>query len=978
MTAGWREALAASLLLIVSDSALASLSAEAYFDSVTTEITSLSGAADYGRAAELAGELSLRLGAGDDWRQIQAGEYAALLEGIATLPAPARHELAEAERLQPLIQETLETEEYDRGAPLADRQLEIRMRIFGAEHLLVAESLANVSYFLIHAGDLARSEIYSRRALELMRDELGPDNPRLDHCLTSLNNLAVNHLRRDNLDTAAQLLREVIAERRHLLGDAHNRTAGSVNNLAVVYRQQGRDAELEPLLVEALATQRRLLGDAHRKTTIPMMNLGRHYGRVGRFAEGEALLREALDHRLAEYGPGTAQVAMVEHYLGDFFEQRGDFALADSLYLKVFAVYEREFGANDVGTGGILFERASLLMAQGNVEEAEGLLLDLLGRVEIKAGARSLYSMQALVALAQCRLRLGDLASSEDYLVRAAELFESARLRAGAGFERATFRDSPYSLLAAVRLLRGDEVRAWPAAERALGRALADLLISAGRRGLDAEEAATEQRLRKRLSQLESQLAAFETADSSAVSRLAFRDASLRLLDAEVEWDAFGESMAGKYPVAEGQAYDLERVQSTLDGKTALVGWLDVELREGERVAWGYVIRESGPVRWERIYNPRSRAANAPPDLELAERLRSSLRIAASWRSRVTDTGEYDHRAGELWDMIGGRLERHLRGVSNLVIVHSGLVQGIPVEALVDGEGHYLGDRFAISRVSSATVHGWLREKVGGGATEGSALLLADPPFAQSQLVDMAAGEAGDLDSDEWALLTRDALSGDGSALDRLPRIPWTRREAESLAPLFGNARVLLGPEASEESLYRMSESGELARFETIHLATHALVDVALPMRSALVLSRVGLPDPLAAAMAGGRVFDGLLRAGEIIREWEINADLVTLSACKTGLGRDVAGEGYQGLANAFLQAGARCVLVSLWRVEDRATSMLMQRFYESMTKAPAASKASALGDAKRWLREWRDAAGNQPFRHPVYWSGFVLIGDPI
>jgi CHAT domain-containing protein len=172
-----------------------------------------------------------------------------------------------------------------------------------------------------------------------------------------------------------------------------------------------------------------------------------------------------------------------------------------------------------------------------------------------------------------------------------------------------------------------------------------------------------------------------------------------------------------------------------------------------------------------------------------------------------------------------------------------------------------------------------------------------------------------------------------------------------------------------------MAQAGELKQFRTIHFATHALVDDERPENSALILSQLDLPDPLEAALAGTRIYDGRLSAAEIVREWSLDADLVTLSACETGLGQEVAGEGYIGFAHAFLQAGARALLVSLWKVEDRSTSMLMERFYGNRLQR-GQTKVEALRDAKQWLREWRDPSGRQPYAHPYYWAGFVLIGE--
>lgn len=137
------------------------------------------------------------------------------------------------------------------------------------------------------------------------------------------------------------------------------------------------------------------------------------------------------------------------------------------------------------------------------------------------------------------------------------------------------------------------------------------------------------------------------------------------------------------------------------------------------------------------------------------------------------------------------------------------------------------------------------------------------------------------------------------------------------------------------------------------------------------------LPSPLEAAIHGDRMFGGCITAGAIARDWKLDAELVTLSACETGLGCNVPDEGYVGLAQAFFQAGARSVLASLWKVDDFATCLLMRRFYENWLgrgKSPM-WKASALRDAKLWLRRWRDRDGRRPFAHPFFWAGFVLIG---
>jgi CHAT domain-containing protein len=162
---------------------------------------------------------------------------------------------------------------------------------------------------------------------------------------------------------------------------------------------------------------------------------------------------------------------------------------------------------------------------------------------------------------------------------------------------------------------------------------------------------------------------------------------------------------------------------------------------------------------------------------------------------------------------------------------------------------------------------------------------------------------------------------------------------------------------------------------------------------------------------------DGQITVEQIVRTWELDADLVVLSACESGLGRYAGGEGYLGFAQALFVKGARSLVLSQWRVDDKATALLMTRFYQNLLgQRPGLStplpKAAALDEAKRWLRGLTadeagtelagldrgtvrpllveadgpapraatsapQPAGARPYAHPYYWASFILIGDP-
>jgi hypothetical protein len=270
--------------------------------------------------------------------------------------------------------------------------------------------------------------------------------------------------------------------------------------------------------------------------------------------------------------------------------------------------------------------------------------------------------------------------------------------------------------------------------------------------------------------------------------------------------------------------------------------------------------------------------------------------------------------------------------------------------------------------------------------------------------------------TDQWLVALR------GGDDDRWDALPGTRAEAECLGKLFTgvglDSRILFDTQASEQRLYDLAKSGDLSKYRYIHLATHGSVDDRFPLRSAVILSRDALPDADKQLEAGAPIFDGRLTAEKVLRQWHLNADLVTLSDCQTALGKYERGEGYVGFAQALILAGSRSVCLSQWKVDDTATALLMGRFYENLLgkreglKGPM-GKADALAEAKAWLRglsreeasqqaarmservargkrpklppaavrdekesEGAKVQSDRPYAHPYYWAAFVLIGD--
>ena len=179
--------------------------------------------------------------------------------------------------------------------------------------------------------------------------------------------------------------------------------------------------------------------------------------------------------------------------------------------------------------------------------------------------------------------------------------------------------------------------------------------------------------------------------------------------------------------------------------------------------------------------------------------------------------------------------------------------------------------------------------------------------------------------------------------------------EINDIGSLFPSAerKVFLGADANEKNV----KGEKLDAFRYVHFATHGIVDEEKPARSGVILS-----------LKGNEKEDGVLQVTEIMR-LKLNADLVTLSACRTGLGRVVGGEGVLGLTRAFIYAGSHSVVASLWNVNDTATAELMKSFYANLKKGEP--KDEALRQAKLTLLKGKQTT----WRHPYYWAPFVLVG---
>ncbi|HKG22661.1 MAG TPA: CHAT domain-containing protein [Blastocatellia bacterium] len=316
----------------------------------------------------------------------------------------------------------------------------------------------------------------------------------------------------------------------------------------------------------------------------------------------------------------------------------------------------------------------------------------------------------------------------------------------------------------------------------------------------------------------------------------------------------------------------------------------------------------------------------------------------------------FREQAREMYGLLLKPAEDHLRGSATLCIVPDGGLWEMPFQALQTPQGRYLVEDQAVFYAPSLSILREMMKRRRDGdhdvppgerlsksaqAPQGKPTLIA---FGNPEID--ARPEKGDSQFPQG---------------NELVRLPEAEKELKILKQLYGaeRSKIYVGTEAQEERF-----KSEAPGFSVIHFATHSILDELSPMYSYIMLSQA----------PGAKGEDGLLEAREIL-EMSLSADLVVLSACETGRGRTASGEGMLGMSWAIFVAGCPTTVVSQWKVDSASTSQLMVEFHKNLLSqtgknSATASKAEALRRASLKLM----ASGR--YRHPFYWSGFVVIGN--
>ncbi len=828
---------------------------------------------------------------------------------------------------------------------------------FDAARLLI--NLGNVAS--LH-GDLGEAEAHYRRGLAILR-KISPDGLDVAGALIGLFKVFSEE---GNLAQAEEALSQGIVILQRLAPGSLD-LATSLNNRGLLAWQRSNLAQAETYLRQALTLREKVapgsLWVAQSITNLGVMALER-----GDWDGAEKYHEEALSikQRLA---PGSLNLAVNLNDLGVLAQKRGDLAKAQDYYRQAIEIREK-LAPQSLDFAQSLQSLGELAQDTGDLAKAEEYYRRSLA-IRERLAPNSTVHAESLAALASVAKRTGDLKTSAQLFDKALNVLEAQIARVGGGEEtRMGFRTRHldyYLDYVDLLMLNQQPELAFQVLERFRARSLLEMLNEAHadvhtgvNPGLLGQERALQEQITAQSNRLRQML-----TDQSPEFRVAALKKELDELlhryeevEGKIRTTSPGyASLTQPHPVA---VRDVQR--NLLDEDTLLV-----EYALGEERSYVWAISRTQVTSHELTKRSEiETAAQYLYEVLTARNHRPEGETPAQRGERVAQAeARYAKAAEDLSRLVLKPIAADIQQKKRLLVVSDGALQYIPFALLpmvqsaggAETEAPLVATHEIVSLPSASVLDVLRRDATGRPKARKMVAVLADPVFGKDDVRVKALSrrlrETGSAvpaaASLNWAAPTRTSA---------LPRLPFTQQEARAIMATVppGRGMAALGFDASRKK----AMSPELARYQVVHFATHGLLDNEHPELSGLVFSLID---------RNGKAQNGFLEVQDIYN-LNLPVDLVVLSACETGLGKNIKGEGLVGLTRGFMYAGSRRVVASLWAIDDVATSELMRRFYSAMFHQ-GLSPASALRQAQLQMSQ------QERWKNPYYWGAFILQGEP-
>jgi len=864
---------------------------------------------------------------------------------------------------------------FDKAEPVLLKSLEVRKKVFGENSAEYATALNTLGNFYNVTGNYQKTEPYYLQAYEIRKKTLKENHTDIGQ---SLNSLGTLYHKQGNYLKAVSYYEKALESWRKSLGEIHPAVSAVINNLGSLYNLMGNYQKALPYHLKAVEIKRKSMGETHPELAAPLTNLGLLYVEMKMYSQAEPYLIQSLEITRKSLGEDHPDLGIMMNSLGKLYMDLGAYAKAEKFYLQALTIHKKALGDQHPEVAGSLHNLGILYWLMGDFAKAERHQLEAL---EIRKKKLNEYHPDVATSLHN----LGILYLSNKKTNKAMERFQDWNSKKHAQVqsyfpslsdnEKERFFEN--NLSGNQEIFKSFLVQRHPEKKEITVDLYNDQLLMKGL--LLNSSAKWKHRIK---TSGDKKLFALFTEWESNQNKL-----NKLLIASDPKERAGLDSVYAKTEKMEEELSLRSENFARLSDKKR-VTWKEVQkaLKPGEAAIEMIRLKKFGISRIVTdTSNPKKpvykikgltdtiyyaalivKPESLYPEMvllkngnELEGKLLTYYKKAIS--NQIPDLQSYQ----QFW----GKIASHLPATKRIFFSPDGVFHNLNLNTLQNpSTKKYLLEEKDIRLV---TVTKDIVNPVPAEEDNKLAELLGFPSYYQNKdsLAKKSSSETISPSMNYGLRL---------ESIGPLAELPATKTEVDKIASILDGlgweVKSHTGPAAMEETLK------ESYKPRILHVATHGFfqsdtIKGTNPLlRSGLMLTGAGSTLNGARSESGE---DGILTAYEAMNLNLDNTDLVTLSACETGLGVVKNGEGVYGLQRAFKVAGARSIIMSLWKVDDEATQELMVRFYKnwlSPLKPEGGVKSKEGGLRSAFLAAQKELKAKYP--DPYFWGAFVMVGE--
>jgi CHAT domain-containing protein/tetratricopeptide (TPR) repeat protein len=822
--------------------------------------------------------------------------------------------------------------DYPKALQIEEEVLKLRKETLGENHPATLSAMSSIALIYRHLGRNSESLLLDERILKLRTESLGPNHP---STLTSMNNLAINYGILGRNEERVKLYEQVLEEKIRTIGERNSSTLRSMNNLAISYRSIGKDQESLDLNKKTYELCTETLGYEHPITLETMASLATAYNRNRNYLKALEVHSELLKLRTKILGQKHPQTISTMSSIAATYGNLERYDEQIDTYKKVYALRKEVLGDTHPHTVDTVASLSKAYQKQGNISAAAMLASEYINGAELQrqqAGLSAENKQGLFEKYANTYRNFSYLQAEDNHVDEAFKISELSKAR---------------TLLESMASQMANRSSTIPANDR------------------------------KNLELYSNKIEAMTQLIEKSNSPEEKRNLELNKNNLIADYQKLQKTLKDKYPkfaqLSDVKIVGKENLNKLIPQKSIAVSYLI----NGPTIS-AFIIDPNGNIKFQKLAD----IPNLGDTIEIARKYTSvgdgfieafSIEGRKAWQLA---NGDYVLRdiskspPKNASPLTSGKgvieslsksliepLEPYIKGNSLLIISPDGPLAQLPFEVLetksTQGANQTnLVSKIAIDYTQSLSTYALsksLQSQLKELTNRKSLLAVGNPDY-----ININPGNS----SNE---LTRSAAINNLEKVTDLDTLwnplPGTEIEVKKISALFPNSnKVLIGKDATEQNMQKLNESGDIKNYQYILMSAHGYLSPNQPALSSIVL---GLRNKTSAA-------DGYITATEW-SEYNLKSDLTVLSACDSGVGKVINGEGVMGLPFALFVAGNVNTVLSLWPVDDAATALFMETFFKKLKSGE--TTADALKHTKQNFMQSKE------YSNPKYWAPFILVG---